>query len=245
MKTRMQTFKQTIQLGLLICLTGFQAGATESVPAVTSVFPTNTCVVSGEKLGSMGESVTLVFGGKEVRFCCKPCRKVFQENPEPYLSPGSKKKPGLLAMPDRAIVTVQGLVCSFCAQGVQRNMCKLDFLDKDRFDQGLKTDIEEQGVALALDPGKQIDLSALRKAVERGGYELVRVSFFLRGRSSRQAESTILRLENGQTYRLLEIGPEEIASGQIVEVSGYVDADGFDWEKPPVDIPLNVTTIHE
>ena len=128
---------------------------------------------------------------------------------------------------------------------LQRHRWLLDNWIKETGDQGLKTDIEEQGVALALDPGKQIDLSALRKAVERGGYELVRVSFFLRGRSSRQAESTILRLENGQTYRLLEIGPEEIASGQIVEVSGYVDADGFDWEKPPVDIPLNVTTIHE
>ncbi|UCF79981.1 MAG: hypothetical protein JSV08_05505 [Acidobacteriota bacterium] len=48
-------------------------------------YPLDTCVVSGKKLGSMGEPVDYDHDGRLVRFCCKGCIKRFQAEPEEYL----------------------------------------------------------------------------------------------------------------------------------------------------------------
>lgn len=48
-------------------------------------YPLNTCVVSGEKLGAMGEPYVFVHAGREIKLCCKGCRKQFDKNPEPFL----------------------------------------------------------------------------------------------------------------------------------------------------------------
>ena len=48
-------------------------------------YPLTTCVVSGEKLGEMGEPYIMQHEGREVRFCCKKCRKDFLKDPAKYL----------------------------------------------------------------------------------------------------------------------------------------------------------------
>jgi YHS domain-containing protein len=48
-------------------------------------YPTDTCVVSGDKLGSMGDPVELVFAGRLVRLCCKGCVEDFEADPHTYL----------------------------------------------------------------------------------------------------------------------------------------------------------------
>jgi YHS domain-containing protein len=48
-------------------------------------YPLDVCVVSGEKLGSMGEPVEVVAGTQLVRFCCDGCLPKFRANPESYL----------------------------------------------------------------------------------------------------------------------------------------------------------------
>ena len=37
----------------------------------------NTCPISGEKLGSMGDTPVLIHEGREVRFCCAGCEKKY------------------------------------------------------------------------------------------------------------------------------------------------------------------------
>mgnify|MGYP000275817756 CR=1 FL=1 len=46
----------------------------------------DTCIVSGEKLGEMGEPYVFTYEGQEIKFCCKPCEKKFRRNPEKYLA---------------------------------------------------------------------------------------------------------------------------------------------------------------
>ncbi len=46
----------------------------------------DTCVVTGAKLGSMGEPVELVAGTKLVRLCCAGCLPKFRANPAEYLA---------------------------------------------------------------------------------------------------------------------------------------------------------------
>ncbi|HSP42915.1 MAG TPA: hypothetical protein VLO11_08595, partial [Luteolibacter sp.] len=41
-------------------------------------YPLETCLVSGEKLGSMGEPVVIQHEGREIKFCCDSCVPKFK-----------------------------------------------------------------------------------------------------------------------------------------------------------------------
>ena len=49
-------------------------------------YPLDTCIVSDNKLGSMGTPVTKVHQGQEVKFCCEPCVEEFDENPAKFMA---------------------------------------------------------------------------------------------------------------------------------------------------------------
>ena len=55
-------------------------------------YPKNTCIVTDNKLGSMGTPITKVYGDQEVKFCCKPCIKKFNQNPGKYVRLLAKAK---------------------------------------------------------------------------------------------------------------------------------------------------------
>jgi hypothetical protein len=46
----------------------------------TKPYPMETCVISGEKLGSMGDPVVFTEGDQEVQICCKSCQKDFNKD---------------------------------------------------------------------------------------------------------------------------------------------------------------------
>jgi YHS domain-containing protein len=48
-------------------------------------YPLETCVVSGGKLGTMGDPVIYDYHGREIRFCCAGCVKPFESDPDKYL----------------------------------------------------------------------------------------------------------------------------------------------------------------
>jgi YHS domain-containing protein len=48
-------------------------------------YPLETCVVTGEKLGSMGDPVDYVYNNQLVRFCCGGCIGAFEKEPDKYL----------------------------------------------------------------------------------------------------------------------------------------------------------------
>lgn len=54
--------------------------------AQRDTYPLDTCVVTGQKLGSMGEPVERTAGGQLVRFCCAGCFYAFDTDPGKYLS---------------------------------------------------------------------------------------------------------------------------------------------------------------
>ena len=45
----------------------------------------DTCLVSDEKLGSMGKPYVVVHEGQEIKLCCKGCEKDFKKEPAKYL----------------------------------------------------------------------------------------------------------------------------------------------------------------
>jgi len=60
------------------------ATAAEKAPEAAP-YLLKTCVVSGEKLGSMGKSFVHAYEGREVQFCCKACLKDFNKDPQKFL----------------------------------------------------------------------------------------------------------------------------------------------------------------
>lgn len=46
----------------------------------------DTCPVSGEKLGEMGDPYVFTYKGQEVKLCCKHCKKKFEKDPEKYMA---------------------------------------------------------------------------------------------------------------------------------------------------------------
>ncbi len=73
--------KTTIAIIAATFLAGFAGIAT----AKTKSYPKDTCIVTDNKLGSMGTPITKIHEGQEVKFCCKPCVKKFDRNPAKYL----------------------------------------------------------------------------------------------------------------------------------------------------------------
>lgn len=72
------------------CASALSEPSTSTATQATA-YPLTTCVVSGEALGSMGESFIHIHkdAGKpdrEVRLCCKSCLKKFLKDPAKYLA---------------------------------------------------------------------------------------------------------------------------------------------------------------
>jgi hypothetical protein len=70
------------------------APAPAPVPLMGGPYPLTTCVVSDEKLGSMGDPVVIQHEGTEVRFCCPKCVDVFKKDPAKYLAKLEAAKKG-------------------------------------------------------------------------------------------------------------------------------------------------------
>jgi hypothetical protein len=49
-------------------------------------YPLTTCVVSGDKLGGdMGKPYVFTYQGREIKLCCKDCKKDFDKTPTKYI----------------------------------------------------------------------------------------------------------------------------------------------------------------
>jgi YHS domain-containing protein len=48
-------------------------------------YPLKTCIISGDKLGDMGDPFVYAYKGREIKFCCKGCLKDFNKEPEKYV----------------------------------------------------------------------------------------------------------------------------------------------------------------
>ena len=67
-----------------------------SAVKTAATYPLDVCVVSGEKLGSMGEPYVMTHEGTEVRFCCKECLPKFNEDPDKYVAMLKEGKAGTM-----------------------------------------------------------------------------------------------------------------------------------------------------
>ena len=86
MKTFSKTLSASAMLAAAIVLGVGCASSPKPTPTAAKPYPLNTCVVSGDKLGAMGENTVFVYEGQEIKLCCKDCKKDFDKNPAKYIS---------------------------------------------------------------------------------------------------------------------------------------------------------------
>lgn len=72
------------------------------------------------------------------------------------------------------VFEVKGLVCSFCAHGLQKGMSKLKFVDKKKYTKGVYTDITHQFVKVGLKKNKEPNIDKSLTAIQDAGYEVLR-----------------------------------------------------------------------
>ena len=72
------------------------------------------------------------------------------------------------------VFQVNGLVCSFCAHGLQKGLSKLKFVDKKRYTKGVHTDINHQYVAVGLKKGKTTNVDKAVEVITDAGYEVLK-----------------------------------------------------------------------
>lgn len=72
------------------------------------------------------------------------------------------------------VFQVNGLVCSFCAHGLQKGLSKLKFVDKKRYTKGVRTDINHQYVTVGLKKGKTTNVDKAVEVITDAGYEVLK-----------------------------------------------------------------------
>ena len=68
----------------LFALTAITATADDKKPAPIPDKMT-TCPVSGDKLGEMDKPFVFEYKGREVKLCCKDCKKDFDKDPAKFM----------------------------------------------------------------------------------------------------------------------------------------------------------------
>ena len=70
------------------------------------------------------------------------------------------------------VFSVNGLVCSFCAFGLQKGLSKLDWVDKTRHEKGVFADMNNQYVKVAMISGKEKKVQDAIDIIKSSGYEV-------------------------------------------------------------------------
>ncbi len=73
------------------------------------------------------------------------------------------------------VVYVHGIVCELCSFGVAKKVRKLSFVDATKYQDGVRVDVANQHVYVAVRDDAELDQAALFAAIESGGYAPVKL----------------------------------------------------------------------
>jgi hypothetical protein len=76
----------------------------------------------------------------------------------------------VLVMPNEAVVEVFGMVCSFCAYGLEKNLSNLDKINSKKYTNGVYVDIDNQYLKIAFQPTAKIDYKKIHSLIIDAGF---------------------------------------------------------------------------
>jgi YHS domain-containing protein len=82
----MRALKHLIAANLVASFLVPLAGlATDQKAEKLKPYTLKTCIISGDKLGEMGDPFVYAYKGRQIKFCCKGCLKDFNKEPDKYI----------------------------------------------------------------------------------------------------------------------------------------------------------------
>lgn len=140
--------------------------------------------------------------------------------------------------PRRLLIEVRGLVCSFCAYGVEKALGKIEGLDASEFGDGVLVDIDRQQVTLALLPSASLPLAEIHQGIKQAGYDPVRFHLRIDGRAQVGADGT--HVVGVSPARVFEIRGDASAleDGSAVDVVVHLEADVAELLASDARIPV-------
>lgn len=85
----MKTLLLNLVLLTALAVSSGRALAADKAPGKADGFipyPLETCLVGGEKLGSMGHPFEFKFEGRQIKFCCKGCLDGFKKDHAKFMA---------------------------------------------------------------------------------------------------------------------------------------------------------------
>ena len=76
---------------------------------------------------------------------------------------------------DEVVLEVSGLVCSFCAMGLQGGLSSLKYVDGKKYNNGVFVDVEYQYAVIAEKSNQDIDIDEAITMITKSGYEVLSV----------------------------------------------------------------------
>ena len=73
---------------------------------------------------------------------------------------------------NEVVLEISGLVCSFCAMGLQNKLSKLDHLDKSKYNKGIFIDVKHQYAIIAESENENVDFNKVVKLTTKAGYDV-------------------------------------------------------------------------
>ena len=73
---------------------------------------------------------------------------------------------------NEAVVEVLGMVCSMCAFGIGEGFSKTDFVDKNKFNDGVSVNIDAQFVQVGLLKSSDANAEKIVQVIEDAGYDV-------------------------------------------------------------------------
>lgn len=143
-----------------------------------------------------------------------------------------------------AIVEINGLVCSFCAFGVEKAVKKLPFLDGERFSSGVEVDINTHQMRLALKTGEPIDYKRLALSLRAGGYEPLDIYLRVRGKVV-QSEAGLVLSGPGVEYALQPSETLVSPSDEPIQVLLRIDGSALHELPAGAKIRANAVRLYE
>ena len=143
---------------------------------------------------------------------------------------------------NQAVVQVNGIVCSFCAYGAEKNLSKLEFLDKTQFgDNGVLVDIQTHRITLAIQAGRKIELAKIYNAIVKGGYDPIAVYLNLKGYIRTENHRIFLiSSDTGQEFELINETLDLTSDSEAIRIIGKLNAKLIPSIKTGQPIPITV-----
>ena len=120
---------------------------------------------------------------------------------------------------NQIVLKVDGVVCSFCAYGLEKSISKLPFVEKSLFGgDGVFVDVNKGIITVAINPKEKIDILGTVKAITKAGYVAREIHMLVSGhleitkketklRDNRYVQTFLLTQETGEAWKATHSKP--------------------------------------